>query len=230
MNWFRQIKSCRLTVSWRISLGAKCVRSSELLVFRRSCFGGSLTQASQEFRVASFFEWVDWFKGALIVIDMSVFDGEEMDFGPGAHSQLIRAVIEDFVPRFAAGSKLLYAADRDTRDSFGNENLDAFGVAFHSEIRLPDMILYQEGENRAILIETVTVHGVLDNNRRAELVQCFTESTASIVFVSVFPDRSAMALHLVDLPWETEAWIADEPAHMIHFNGQQLLGPYGEHP
>ncbi|WP_337165992.1 BsuBI/PstI family type II restriction endonuclease [Vibrio fluvialis] len=26
--------------------------------------------------------------------------------------------------------------------------------------------------------------------------------------------------------WETEVWIADNPDHMIHFNGDRFLGPY----
>ena len=29
-------------------------------------------------------------------------------------------------------------------------------------------------------------------------------------------------------PWETEAWIADNPTHMIHFNGDKFLGPHKE--
>jgi hypothetical protein len=29
------------------------------------------------------------------------------------------------------------------------------------------------------------------------------------------------------MAWETEAWCADEPDHVIHFDGQRFLGPYG---
>ena len=28
------------------------------------------------------------------------------------------------------------------------------------------------------------------------------------------------------IAWETEVWIADEPDHMIHYNGERFLGPY----
>ncbi len=28
-----------------------------------------------------------------------------------------------------------------------------------------------------------------------------------------------------DIAWETEVWIADNPAHMIHFNGEKFLQP-----
>jgi len=31
---------------------------------------------------------------------------------------------------------------------------------------------------------------------------------------------------LVQIPRETEVWCADEPDHLIHFNGKRLFGPY----
>ena len=36
------------------------------------------------------------------------------------------------------------------------------------------------------------------------------------------------ARYVQDIAWETEAWIADNPTHMIHFNGDKFLGPYKE--
>ncbi|MBI2225194.1 MAG: hypothetical protein HYU44_09620 [Betaproteobacteria bacterium] len=32
--------------------------------------------------------------------------------------------------------------------------------------------------------------------------------------------------YLESISWETELWIADNPAHLIHFNGARFLGPY----
>ena len=28
------------------------------------------------------------------------------------------------------------------------------------------------------------------------------------------------------IAWETEVWIAENPDHMIHFDGKKFLGPY----
>ncbi|MDD7533092.1 MAG: BsuBI/PstI family type II restriction endonuclease [Treponema sp.] len=30
----------------------------------------------------------------------------------------------------------------------------------------------------------------------------------------------------MDIAWETEAWIADNPSHMIHFNGDKFIEPH----
>ena len=29
-----------------------------------------------------------------------------------------------------------------------------------------------------------------------------------------------------DVAWETETWVADNPTHMVHLNGDKFLGPY----
>jgi BsuBI/PstI restriction endonuclease domain len=34
--------------------------------------------------------------------------------------------------------------------------------------------------------------------------------------------------NLDEISWETEVWVADSPAHLIHFNGERFLGPYPE--
>lgn len=31
---------------------------------------------------------------------------------------------------------------------------------------------------------------------------------------------------LADIGWETEVWVADQPSHLIHFDGVRFLGPY----
>ena len=47
-----------------------------------------------------------------------------------------------------------------------------------------------------------------------------------MVFISAFPDKSTFARYLSDIAWETEVWVADNPSHMIHFNGDKFLGPH----
>ncbi|NOT53953.1 MAG: hypothetical protein HOP18_05040 [Deltaproteobacteria bacterium] len=35
-----------------------------------------------------------------------------------------------------------------------------------------------------------------------------------------------MKTFVSQIAWESEVWIADDPDHMIHFNGERFLGPY----
>ncbi|RAX21330.1 MULTISPECIES: BsuBI/PstI family type II restriction endonuclease [unclassified Actinomyces] len=66
----------------------------------------------------------------------------------------------------------------------------------------------------------------MDHIRYSELSSLFSRSTADLVCVSCFPDRSVMRRFLPDMAWETEVWLASEPTHMIHLNGEKFLGPY----
>ena len=51
-------------------------------------------------------------------------------------------------------------------------------------------------------------------------------SPADRIYVTAFPDRDLFRQHAADIAWETEVWMADNPDHMIHFNGDKFLGPY----
>ena len=45
------------------------------------------------------------------------------------------------------------------------------------------------------------------------------------IYITAFPDISTYKKFVVDLAWETEIWIADNPDHMIHMNGNKFMGP-----
>ncbi|GAB1475871.1 hypothetical protein MASR2M70_07030 [Bacillota bacterium] len=45
--------------------------------------------------------------------------------------------------------------------------------------------------------------------------------------MSAFLDEKTARKYMKDIAWETEVWIADNPTHMIHFNGDKFMGPHG---
>ena len=56
----------------------------------------------------------------------------------------------------------------------------------------------------------------------------FAAATAGLVYVSCFKSREEMRGYLSQIAWETEVWCADNPTHLIHFNGERFLGPYDQ--
>jgi hypothetical protein len=90
------------------------------------------------------------------------------------------------------------------------------------------VVLYYKAKNWLLLVESVTSHGPVDAKRHSELSQLFRNSTAGLVYITAFPDKSVMGKYLADICWETEVWVADNPTHMIHFDGERFLGPYDE--
>lgn len=160
-------------------------------------------------------------------IPVEITPGKEITLSPGEHSELIRAIIEDFAPRFAPGSVLVYAGD--TGDKWGYFDaplLAGLGVDVDSHGKMPDVVLHFTAKNWLLLVESVTSHGPVDGKRHAELAKLFDGSTAGLVYVTAFPNRAIMGRYLGEIAWETEVWVADAPSHLIHFNGVRFLGPY----
>lgn len=160
-------------------------------------------------------------------IPIEITPGKEITLSPGEHSDLIRAIIEDFAPRFAPGSVLVYVGD--TGDKWGYFDavlLAGLGVDVDAHGKMPDVILHFTEKNWLLLVESVTSHGPVDGKRHAELAKLFARSTAGLVYVTAFPNRSVMSRYLAEIAWETEVWVADAPSHLIHFNGARFLGPH----
>jgi hypothetical protein len=160
-------------------------------------------------------------------IPVQIAPGKKITLSPGEHSELIRAIVENFAPRFAPGSVLVYAGD--TGDKWGYFDaalLSELGVDVDSHGKMPDVVLHFVEKNWLLLVESVTSHGPVDGKRHAELAKLFAKSTAGLVYVTAFPNRSFMSRYLGEIAWETEVWVADAPSHLIHFNGVRFLGPY----
>ena len=162
-------------------------------------------------------------------IPVEIAPGKKITLSPGEHSELIRAIIEDFAPRFAPGSVLVYAGD--TGDKWGYFDaplLSELGVEVDSHGKMPDVVLHYTEKNWLLLVESVTSHGPVDGKRHDELANLFAGSNAGLVYVTAFPNRAIMGRYLSEIAWETEVWVADAPSHLIHFNGVRFLGPYNE--
>ncbi|PWC10034.1 restriction endonuclease [Brenneria roseae subsp. americana] len=160
-------------------------------------------------------------------IPVEIAPGRKITLSPGDHSELIRDIIEDFAPRFAPGSILIYAGD--TGDKWGYFDavmLAELDVNVDSHGKMPDVVLYFTEKNWLLLVESVTSHGPVDGKRYAELTKLFASSKAGLVYVTAFPNRAIMGRYLGEIAWETEVWVADAPSHLIHFNGVRFLGPY----
>ena len=156
-----------------------------------------------------------------------ISEGVELSFGPGEHNQLIKACIEAFLPRFGRNAEVLYVGDAEDKDlHYDRAKLDSIGFFSLDHGELPDVVAYSEDENWVFLIEAVHSSGPVDTLRRAALKQLLHECTAEPIFVTAFLGRPTFRRFLPDIAWETEVWIAEEPDHLIHFNGHRFLGPY----
>jgi hypothetical protein len=149
---------------------------------------------------------------------------EGLKLSPGKHSQLIKEIIDNFASRFVPGSLLLYAGD--TGDKWGYFDKSAFGklgIVLDEHGKMPDCIFFFEPKNWLVLVESVTSHGPIDSKRKIELQKLFNTDLI-LIYVTAFPDRQTFTRFTAEIAWETEVWLADNPTHLIHFNGDKFLG------
>jgi hypothetical protein len=101
------------------------------------------------------------------------------------HSELIRDIIQEFAPRFAPDSVLIYAGDTGEKMGyFDVDRLADLGVKVDSHGKMPDVVLHFTAKNWLLLVEAVTSHGPVDGKRHAELTKLFAGSTAGLVYVT----------------------------------------------
>jgi hypothetical protein len=155
--------------------------------------------------------------------------GTQLEFSVGKHNDLQKAIIEEFLPRYGFGAKVLYIGDTANKylhlDKKTLKALHFFNIA-HEE--LPDIIAYSEERNWLYLIEAVHSSGAINEVRLLQLQALTKDCTAEIIYVTAFLDRVTFRKYVADIAWETEVWIADNPEHLVHFNGDKFLGPYGK--
>lgn len=164
---------------------------------------------------------------AVARIPIAIAPGIELSFGPGDHNQLIKAVIQEFLPRFGRGATVLYTGDAENKGlHVDRARLRELGFFDLDHGELPDVVAWSASENWLFVIEAVHSFGPISQVRRERLETLLHAARAGIVFVTAFADRASFRRWVKDIAWETEVWIADEPAHLIHFNGDRFLGPH----
>lgn len=161
------------------------------------------------------------------MVSVRIKENHHIQISPGKHSELIRDIIEQMAPRFLPDSALVYVGDTGDKWGYFDKKLaDKLSLNVQQHGKMPDVILYVERKRWLVLVESVTSHGPVDGKRHIELENLFSSITADKVYISAFPDKRTFTRYAQDIAWETEAWISDNPTHMIHFNGDRFLGPH----
>ncbi|MCI0380867.1 MAG: hypothetical protein L0215_25065 [Gemmataceae bacterium] len=163
----------------------------------------------------------------LVKVPVTLPDGSKVELSPGLHNELQRLIVEEFAPRFAQGSVVVYLGDTaEKRLLVSTKILGQLNIPERNHDKLPDVVLYDAIRNWLFLVEAVTTHGPVSAKRHAELEAMLRNCPAERVYVTAFMDFTAFKKYASDIVWESEVWVGEFPDHMIHFNGDRFLGPY----
>lgn len=160
-------------------------------------------------------------------VEVTLPTGGQLMFSPGEHNDLQKAIIEEFLPRYGFRAEVLYVGD--TADKYlylEKEKLEKLNFFEISHEELPDIIAYSKEKNWLYLIEAVHSSGPISEIRLLQLQKLTKACKADVIYVTAFLNRPKFRQFIADIAWETEVWIADNPDHLVHFNGDKFLGPY----
>ncbi|MDR2169290.1 MAG: hypothetical protein LBP59_04040 [Planctomycetaceae bacterium] len=160
-------------------------------------------------------------------IPVKLPDGKPLELSLGQHNVLQKAIIEDFLPRFGNDCTVFYIGDTSNKILY-IEKAELKALNFFELLHddLPDIIAYSNSNNWLYLIEAVYSSGPMSETRALELKNLLKNCTAELIFVTAFLTKNDFKKCMSDVAWETEVWIADNPDHLIHFNGHKFLGSY----
>ncbi len=227
-NGFAVLNADNLNIATNSQLNEYCLSEEAVQAVRsygtdafENALVSFLNQASEAVKARA-----EALHAAMISVDLP--DGEAFLLSPSGQNPLLKKMVEEFVPRFAPDAKVLYLGDTRGKHALFEERIfeETLELTFDPHGRMPDLVLHDEVREWLFLMEAVKSKGPFDDERHRTLRELFATPVAGLIFVNCFENREAMRQWLPELAWETEAWVADDPDHLIHLNGPRFLGPY----
>lgn len=149
---------------------------------------------------------------------------------PGPSSQITKAVIEIFAPRFLIEPAVLSISESGNKVIARDDELaKSIGLNIEADKNLPDAILADLGPEHPLLVfvEVVATDGPISERRKAAIEELVRKSgfpIEHIAFVTAYLDRSAAPFKKTvnTLAWGSYAWFAAEPEHLLIFSDKPL--------
>jgi len=152
--------------------------------------------------------------------------GETRRMGAGLSSEISKAVIEQFAPRFLVRPAVLWLSESRAKVVARDEALARrIGLQIEVERNLPDLILVDLGADGTadfllVFVEIVATDGAITQLRQEALQKIAIDagfSAQNVAFLTAYHDRNRPEFKktLPQLAWRSFAWFATEPNHII---------------
>lgn len=151
-------------------------------------------------------------------------NGETRRLAPGPSSNIAKAVIEEFAPRFLTDPGVLWLSESAKKEERRDADLaDKLGLHIAVDKNLPDIILVDRPDPRSVLfvfVEVVATDGPVTEDRRAALLKLVTDAgyeSKDAAFVTAYVGRgeSAFRKTFASLARQSFAWCVTEPDAII---------------
>jgi BsuBI/PstI restriction endonuclease domain len=153
-------------------------------------------------------------------------NGETRRMVVGPSTDITKAVIEVFAPRFLQNPAVLFVSESGNKVVARDDALArSIGLNIEADKNLPDTILVDLGPKHPLLVfvEAVATDGPVNDRRKQALEALATKAgfpLQHIAFVTAYLDRSGAAVKkTVDtLAWGSYAWFVSEPDGLVELS------------
>ncbi|HEX8697188.1 MAG TPA: BsuBI/PstI family type II restriction endonuclease [Longimicrobium sp.] len=151
---------------------------------------------------------------------------------PGPSSEITRAVIEEFAPRFLEKPGVIWVSESRNKVLARDDDLArSVGLSIEAQRLLPDIILVDLGPRDPLLVfvEVVATDGPVNEKRKQDLLALIGAGgydPRNAAFVTAFLDRGTNAFRAAaaHLAWDSFAWFASEPDRIVIYHSQESSG------
>jgi hypothetical protein len=163
---------------------------------------------------------------AKVVISFPGGGGVVLPEGPSP--AILKAVVEEFGPRFLGDPQVLWISDSRSKQAYKNNALEAaLGITIDVAKTLPDLIMVDmnpPGRPHQFLLlfcEAVASEGPVDELRQQDLTSILTQAgfqPADGAFLTAYLDKVSAPYRATahELAWCSFAWFVSEPDHLLH--------------
>jgi hypothetical protein len=153
-------------------------------------------------------------------------NGETRRMKPGPSSEITKAVIEVFAPRFMGEPAILFVSESGNKVVSRDDDLaKSIGLTIKADKDLPDIILVDLAPEHPLLVfaEVVATDGPINARRKKALEELANDAgfpLEHVAFLTAYLDRSRPSFKkTVDsLAWGSFAWFSAEPDHLMELS------------
>ena len=145
------------------------------------------------------------------------FNTKKYKIHPSRHNLLEKFAIEIFLPSICDKFDVLYFSDTDNKSLHVEKELEKFLEGkFDVHKKIPDIVAYSKHMASLFFIEAVASSGEIDYLRKDEIDKIFPlQKGIQRRYVSMFLNRKDFRKFSDSIAQETEAWVVEEPPHVI---------------
>lgn len=159
-------------------------------------------------------------------ISVTFPNGETRRLKPGPSSEITKAVIEVFAPRFMGDPAVLFVSESGNKVvSRDDELAKSVGLSIKADKDLPDIILVDLEPEHPLLVfaEVVATDGPINARRKKALEDLANDAgfpLEHVAFLTAYLDRSRPSFKkTVDsLAWGSFAWFSAEPDYLMELS------------